>query len=221
MKKTCNAVALSTGDQCKKRPLPGSRYCYFHVDKVPLLLTALLGAVLSLIVAEVYRSFVPSEESRRLASVEAKLEPFVEVAKSRFPQLETEAALQRLREELDEVRRLAEPPEMRLESHTVRSLEQGHFVLIKFSRSKDVPLGSLQFAVALPVDTAARILELKPAVQLSMNVRSRISEDGKAGRLEFALPGSEDPAIKLLLSGAAPVRVEGNHNLQPFVIDVK
>ena len=105
------------------------------------------------------------------------------------------------------------------ESHQVRRTEGKLLVLIKFSRSKDVPLGSLRFAVVLPSDSKVRILEFKPA-QLSMNLRSRVSEDGTNATLAFALPGSEDPAIKLLLSGAAPVTIEGNHNLKPVRIDV-
>jgi len=180
----------------------------------------IVGAVLCIIATEAYRSVVPSEESLRLDSLEETLEPFVEVARNRFPQLETRVALERLQEELAEVRQLAEPPEMVFESHQLQRSGEGRFLLIKFGRSKDVPLGSLQFTAALLSDSKVRILEFEPA-QSSMNTQSQISEDGTSARLGFALPGSEDPVIKLLLSGAAQVKIEGNHDLKPVLVDVK
>ncbi len=72
-----------------------------------MLLGGIVGAALSLIASEVYRSFIPSEEVRRLASVEAKLEPFVELAQTKFPQLETEEALAELARDIEITRALA------------------------------------------------------------------------------------------------------------------
>jgi len=46
--------------------LPGSKYCIFHLEKSPLVLAAVLGAVASLGLFEVWRTIVPSTESRQL-----------------------------------------------------------------------------------------------------------------------------------------------------------
>ena len=56
MHSICTAVAKSTGTTCQKRTLPGSRYCLFHVDRGPLFLAGMVGAVLSLMVSEGYRA---------------------------------------------------------------------------------------------------------------------------------------------------------------------
>ena len=133
MPKTCSAIAKSTGTICHKRALPGSRYCFFHVDRGPLLLAGMVGAILSLMVSEAYRALVPSAESRQLAAARLEtselrsaftkreeslssqmdtlvkgnealqkvLDPFKEVATRRFPQMETDAALAKLADELD------------------------------------------------------------------------------------------------------------------------
>jgi len=66
MRTTCTAIAKSTGMACRKKAFPGSRYCLYHVEPVPLLLGGLVGAVLSLIVAEGFRAVVPSAETRQL-----------------------------------------------------------------------------------------------------------------------------------------------------------
>ncbi len=220
MFKGCKAVAISTGGQCKRRALPGSRYCYAHVEKVPLLLGAAAGALLSLLVAEVYRSFVPSEESRRITALQQTLDPFVDLARNKYPDLDTQVALKRLRANLDEVRELAEPPRLSLHSHEVQRTPEGLLVLITFTRTKDVPLGSLEYVAGLPTTSTEKILEFRPALT-SMNVRMQLSKDGKVARLSFDLSGSRGPRIKLLLSGPTAVRVQGNHNLEPFTIDVR
>jgi hypothetical protein len=72
MRANCSAIANSTGAACRKKVLPGSRYCLFHVERVPLLLGGLVGAVLSLIVAQGFRAFVPSAETRQLTAARSE-----------------------------------------------------------------------------------------------------------------------------------------------------
>lgn len=66
----CKAVATSTRDRCKRRSIPGSKYCLFHVEKVPLVAAALL----SLVVGQVWLHFVPSDESRQLEDAREQLQ---------------------------------------------------------------------------------------------------------------------------------------------------
>jgi hypothetical protein len=61
-------MASSTGAVCRRWRIPGSRYCIFHVEKGPILVAGLIGAVLSLVVADTYHSLVPSAESRQLTA---------------------------------------------------------------------------------------------------------------------------------------------------------
>src|SRR4029077_17183339 len=68
MRTSGSAIANSTGGECRKKSVPGSRYCIFHVDRGPILLAGVVGAVLSLFVSEVYRSAVPSAETQLLVA---------------------------------------------------------------------------------------------------------------------------------------------------------
>lgn len=70
----CNAIAVSTSERCKRNSLPGSKYCMFHLEKTPLLLGALLGAMLSVVASDVWHRFVPTEESRQLAQARAEID---------------------------------------------------------------------------------------------------------------------------------------------------
>jgi len=221
LKTRCNAVAGSTGQPCKRRAMPGSRYCCFHVERIPLILGGIVGAILSLVATELWRTIVPSEESRRLSAVESKLDPFVQMAKERFPTLDTEAALNKLQGELEEIRRLAAPPEIFIDAHTAKMLDNGYFILIHLKASKNVPLGTVRFRAALPDATSAKILEFKPAIMMAMNVRTSISSDGRVADLQFAIPGSEGPSLKLLVSDPSRVRIEGSHGFRPVVINAE
>lgn len=104
MAKHCAAYATSTGDRCRNRALPGSPYCRIHIQKLPLLISAVLGAIISavvgLIVIESYRSIVPSEElkelraaSEELKELQTMVQPVVDLATARFPNVNPSEAL--------------------------------------------------------------------------------------------------------------------------------
>lgn len=73
MPSRCNAIAASTSEQCKRRSLPGSKYCIFHFDKNPLILSAIVGACLSIGITAAYRSVFPSTESKQLKEAQNEL----------------------------------------------------------------------------------------------------------------------------------------------------
>jgi hypothetical protein len=124
MAKACNAIAASTGDPCRRRPLLWSRYCLFHTEKTQLLVSAVLGAILSLIFALCYRSIVPSDEAAALARIEGQLEPFLTLAASRYPDMAPDDALQRLQNDLESVRRRTTSLERRVEPRSLSPQQQ-------------------------------------------------------------------------------------------------
>ncbi len=65
----CQAYVLSTGSRCSKASLTGSRYCWAHQSTVSLLMSALIGAIVSIAVGEGWRYIVPSSESVELAQL--------------------------------------------------------------------------------------------------------------------------------------------------------
>lgn len=78
-KKTqCQAFALSSQDQCSKRPLPGSRYCFWHqswgTNIIGAIILLVAGALLSPVVSDSYRYFFPSQESVALSNLDKKVE---------------------------------------------------------------------------------------------------------------------------------------------------
>ena len=83
--KYCQAIAKSTREPCKKRILPGSKYCIFHVEKTPIFISTVIGVMLTIAVSYI----VPSP-------LEKKIEPFMKLAKSRYPSEENNNALMKL-----------------------------------------------------------------------------------------------------------------------------
>ena len=137
MRTTCSAVAKSTRTTCQKRALPGSHYCLFHIDRGPLLLAGLVGAVLSLLVSEGYRAFVPSHESQDLGAARVQLAqlskqldalvagnevlrrqltPFERMAQERYPGLAQEDALGKLQTDIKVVEKRAAELEKKVEA---------------------------------------------------------------------------------------------------------
>jgi hypothetical protein len=103
MKKLCTAHAKSTDAQCKNKAIPGSPYCWRHVAKIPLVISAvlaILSAIFGIFAFEFYRSIVPSDELQELqaASQELKdlretVEPVMSMISKRYPNIETKKAM--------------------------------------------------------------------------------------------------------------------------------
>lgn len=66
MKQICQAVTTLSKKQCKKNALPGSKYCFFHIEKTPLLISLILGTLITLSLSAIWYKLVPSEELKAL-----------------------------------------------------------------------------------------------------------------------------------------------------------
>lgn len=77
-KRQCQAYAKSSKVQCTKNALPGSRYCYLHqswgVNIIGAIIMLIVGALLGPVGADVYRHFIPSQESVVISSLDEKVE---------------------------------------------------------------------------------------------------------------------------------------------------
>lgn len=104
MKPQCRAFASSTAAQCRNRALPGADYCFRHLGKTPLLVSALLGALLSLGASELWRAFVPSAELQELRSLKLDMQPVLDLARERAPGASDREALQQLTDEVAKLR---------------------------------------------------------------------------------------------------------------------
>ena len=74
----CQAYAVSSGNRCKKKALPGHRYCFYHqpwgFNVIAIILTLIIGAILGLITENIYRKFVPSPETIELQTLKKEFE---------------------------------------------------------------------------------------------------------------------------------------------------
>lgn len=104
MWRRCNAYAKTKGRKCNNRVFPGSCYCFIHLEKVPMFVGALLGALLSVLFAEAWTCVVPSKERLELESLRSDIRPVLELARSRDPQASDRAALEVLVEEVKNLR---------------------------------------------------------------------------------------------------------------------
>lgn len=78
-KKTqCQAFASSSQNQCSKKPLPGSRYCFWHqswgTNIFGAIVMLIAGGLLSPVASDIYRYFFPSQESVALSNLDVKVE---------------------------------------------------------------------------------------------------------------------------------------------------
>jgi hypothetical protein len=157
-------------------------------------------------------------------TLNAKLDPFIQAATSRYPGIDIAEALDRLGRELQEVRALASPPTLSYATHTITQTPEGYALSVQLGLSKDAPLGKLQFKIALSPRSLGPwtqgLIRQVSGTGDTMSGASSIAPDGMAALLAYSSPGGDEPGVQVELSGPAQVRIEGNDGLQPIVIEV-
>lgn len=76
MKKNCQAYVDTTASRCKKRALGGSKYCWSHQSKMPVILSLLIGAVIGQFTNVAWDRFSESAEEagvRKILNVVEKM----------------------------------------------------------------------------------------------------------------------------------------------------
>jgi hypothetical protein len=96
MRAQCGAFAKTKGQQCRNRALPRSGYCILHLEKAPLILGALIGALLSLAVSVTWNKIVPSDEQRELRELKNEIRPVLDIARKTVPNASDKDALNAL-----------------------------------------------------------------------------------------------------------------------------
>ncbi|HEX9736521.1 MAG TPA: hypothetical protein VGG06_31535 [Thermoanaerobaculia bacterium] len=155
----------------------------------------------------------------QLAELNSKLEPFIEAAISRYPDLSVGDALEQLSRQLEEVRAMASHPLLSYYESRVFPDPEGPILRVYFKRSKEGPLGKLEFRIDIVPGSSGRIRDVGP-YPMGLSVLSSLAIDGMTATIEFSVPGGDDPAVNIKLSGPAVIRVEGNYGLEPLVLEV-
>lgn len=124
MRKICQAVTLSSGEQCKKKALLGSRYCLFHVDKTYWVCGVVIGAILSFLIPMIWYRYVPSQELKKLKELDTKFKGFSE---RYFPELSKFEAVEKLSKEMEKLEELRpKDPDKDVTITTFNSLKLWH-----------------------------------------------------------------------------------------------
>lgn len=115
MTKQCSAYAISREAQCKNKAIPGSPYCWRHIAKIPLIISAILAilsAIFGVVAFEFYRSIVPSDElqqlktaSKDLKDLRESIEPVVKLATEKYPALDMNTALSKLADDIQSLQK--------------------------------------------------------------------------------------------------------------------
>lgn len=255
MKKYCQSIAKSTGQPCKKKAIPGSRYCLIHIEHLPLIYAALLGALISLIFNESYKSVIPSKElivvdslnnqisiyqnlinsnekaskiqSERyiaqLDSLNRRIKPFVEIAKSNYPNYSTKKALELLQSDILRIREATAPLTISYNGFmkTKSENDKGITVDIFFRKSKPGPILRIEFYFNIISPESAKILDITTSYRNAYS-NSIIYTDRKYGGIAFDyVKEGILPSVELTVSEPAHIEITGNNGFKNKILDIK
>ena len=98
VRKQCQAFVSSTKKQCEKFALRGSRYCWHHQSKLPILITLLVGAITGLLIPKIWDAILPPKV---LQEIESNTERIPNMAQDINNVVNTIQSVEDIREEID------------------------------------------------------------------------------------------------------------------------
>lgn len=163
--------------------------------------------------------------NQKVSELNEKLEPFVKIALNKYPTYDVQFALNKLTQDIENTKRLAEPPTLILSGKEISRDSKGITLLLQFESSKNQTLGLIEFSVEIDNNSTSKILEFWPSTKggafSSGKDSKKISPDGKTARLIYSLIGAGNPTFELKVSKAAFVRITGNYLSKPVIIKIE
>lgn len=156
----------------------------------------------------------------RIDTLGSKLDPFIKIAASKYPNLSVERALEKLKRDIAETKEMARPNTLSYSGINVNKTKEGYFVQIRFKPRKEELIGQLIFVASLPINSKARILDFFPSGS-SAEVQNLFFADGKIAKLTYTPMGGGNPSVNIILSDTAQITFEGNKGLDSKIIHVK
>lgn len=179
MKKLCNAHTAKTKQQCNKRTIWGSKYCWHHQDRTTIFISFVIGLITSVIIPQLINFVFPSMDPQILSRIEDQ----------------------------------TAPNELSFGRYEVVAKDNRYLVSIFFTKSRDIPLGTIHFKVSIDSNSSSKILNITPLCSLVTKLNTNISHAGKEAMIEFSDAANEPPVIQIELSKLCAVLIEGNHGL--------
>ena len=128
----------------------------------------------------------------------------------------------RLQKDLDDTRKLAQPPTLTLHQHKTHTVGNTHTFTFQFLPSKNEQLGMISFVATIEQDGDAKIVDFWPSTNspaFSHGPQSKqITPDGRQARLTYSLLSAGPPVIDVTVEGRAPIRLEGNYMTNALVL---
>jgi hypothetical protein len=185
------------------------------------------------------------DKNSEINRLETQLSPFRTIALEKYSGTEAEALrkladqinalqisdsqktarIEALSQDLQKAKAAAAPPTLSLYSQRVTKTPNGYSAILRFTASKSEHLGLLVFTAEVVNNTPAEILDFWPTRSGAFESgpdSKKISSDRKQARLIYSLmSASGTPEIELKTSREGAIRIRGNHDLEPFIVDIK
>lgn len=171
------------------------------------------------------RSNYEIEMNKKVNELNNKLEPFVNIALSKYPAYDLQSALSKLAKDIADTKRLAEPPSLVLSGKEINKDEKGITLLLQFKPTKNESLGMIEFQAEIETNNSSKILDFWPSLKggsFSSGAESKkISSNGKTARLIYSIIGAGNPTFELKVSKPTNVRITGNYLPEPITLRIE
>lgn len=147
-----------------------------------------------------------------------KLDPFVKLAISKYPNDNIQTALEKLTNEISETKEMVKPNRMVYVSHEVWKQNGSYFLNIAFKPEKNVPLGNIEVLSYIRGNPYAKIQKIWSFS--STNSKDTISLSGQKAELLFTPMDAMNIWIGIQFSDICEVRIKGNNDFTPMWINV-
>jgi hypothetical protein len=152
--------------------------------------------------------------------LDSNLSPFIRIAMNKYPNLGIEQALEKLSQEVVDVKEMAKPNTISYSRNEIKKTNTGYEIYIWCKLAKDEPIGTLGFTINLPLKSSVAILDITP-IGSAMDVRTSYSENKKTATMSFIPASTGYPGIKILLSDKENFRIIGNKGFGEQIIQIK
>ncbi len=125
-----------------------------------------------------------------------------------------------LEQRLKEIAEVAAPPVLNFTASECTNINGTCTAVLRFTPSKNEPLGMIVFGATISGESDARITDLWPDAPpyLTGDDSKQIADDGKAARLVYQKMSVGEVAVRLKTSAPATVTIDGNHGVESFEV---
>jgi len=171
------------------------------------------------------RSAQEMEMEKKVNELNKKLEPFVNLALTKYPAYDMQTALNKIALDIENAKQLAKPPILNATAKEINRDKDGITLLLQFTPSKNQSLGMIEFIAELETNNSSKIVEFWPSTKggafSSGKDSKKISSDGKSARLIYSLISAGKPTFELKVTKSTMVRISGNYLVEPIIIEIE